>query len=294
MWGGVKGMFFAALDVCISMHTVRAIWPPLFLTQLASFQVAHCFHRCRPAVFLATGIFAQFYRYRRVSSPAQRQQTKGVVFGLTISVVGYEGMLLVLPRLGLPHAIFVLVTVTFVYAFLLLVPLSIGYAILHDRLWEISILVNRTLVYGALTACVIDIYVLVVGAFSALFQVSSNLFISLLATGLVAVLVQPLRNRLQRAVNRLVYGERDDPYTVLARLGQRLEATLAPAAVLPTIVETIAQALKLPYAAIALKQDDEFAVVASYGEYHVSNIFSKLQVVNRAQAVLRARQAGMG
>jgi signal transduction histidine kinase len=62
-----------------------------------------------------------------------------------------------------------------------------------------------------------------------------------------------------------MYGDRDEPYRVLSRLGQRLEATLAPEAVLPTIVEAIAQALKLPYAAMTLKQDDEFVTVASYG-----------------------------
>ena len=83
-----------------------------------------------------------------------------------------------------------------------------------------------------------------------LFQARGNLAVSLLATGLVAVLFQPLRGRLQRGVNRLMYGERDDPYAVISRLGRRLEATLAPESVLPTVVETIAQALKLPYAAI--------------------------------------------
>jgi signal transduction histidine kinase len=63
-----------------------------------------------------------------------------------------------------------------------------------------------------------------------------------------------------------MYGDRDDPYRVLARLGQRLEATLAPDAVLPTIVETVKDALKLPYTAIALKQDDTFALAAAAGE----------------------------
>jgi signal transduction histidine kinase len=87
----------------------------------------------------------------------------------------------------------------------------------------------------------------------------------LLATGLVAVLFQPLHVRLQRIVNRLIYGERDEPYAVLARLGSRLEATLIPEAVLPTVVQTVAQALKLPYAAITLKQGETFAIAASYG-----------------------------
>lgn len=121
------------------------------------------------------------------------------------------------------------------------------------------------MVYGTLTLCIVGIYVLVVGTLGILFQARGNLLISLVATGLVAVLFQPLRHRLQRSVNRLVYGERDDPYAVLSRLGQRLEATLAPESVLPTIVETVAQALKLPYAAISMKYDDEATLAASYG-----------------------------
>jgi signal transduction histidine kinase len=79
------------------------------------------------------------------------------------------------------------------------------------------------------------------------------------------VLFQPLRSRLQRGVNRLMYGERDDPYAVTSRLGRRLEATLAPEAVLPTVVETIAQALKLPYAAILLKDDNGYRTPVAYG-----------------------------
>jgi signal transduction histidine kinase len=82
----------------------------------------------------------------------------------------------------------------------------------------------------------------------------------------VAVLFQPLRDRLQRGVNRLMYGERDDPYAVVSRLGQRLEATLAPDAVLPTIVETVKEALKLPYAAIALRGNGAPRVAASVGK----------------------------
>jgi signal transduction histidine kinase len=89
--------------------------------------------------------------------------------------------------------------------------------------------------------------------------------ISLVATGLVAVLFHPLRAVLQRGVNRLLYGQRDEPYTVITRLSQRLEGTLAPDVVLSTIVETVAQALKLPYVAILLRQQEGFALAASSG-----------------------------
>jgi signal transduction histidine kinase len=148
---------------------------------------------------------------------------------------------------------------------LLVVPLFTYIAIVRYRLYDIDVVINRTLVYGALSACVVGIYVLAVVALGALFQARGNLAVSLLATGLVAVLFQPLRSRLQRSVNRLMYGERDDPYAVVSRLGRRLEATLAPEVVLPTLVETIAQALKLPYASILLKEGEGFRTAAAYG-----------------------------
>jgi signal transduction histidine kinase len=148
---------------------------------------------------------------------------------------------------------------------LLVVPVLTYIAILRYRLYDINVVINRTLVYGSLSACIVGIYVLAVVAFGALFQTRGNIAVSLSATALVAVLFQPLRGRLQRSVNRLMYGERDDPYAVISHLGRRLEAALAPDTVLPTVVETIAQALKLPYAAILLKEGEDFRTAASYG-----------------------------
>ena len=147
----------------------------------------------------------------------------------------------------------------------LLIPLSIGMAILRYQLWDIDLLINRTVVYAALTSCVVALYVVSVGLLASVFQSRGNLPSSLLATVVVAVLFQPLRDRLQRTVNRLMYGERDDPYAVVSRLGRRLEETLVPTAVFPTIVQTVQEALKLPYAAIALKQDDTFPLLAVVG-----------------------------
>jgi signal transduction histidine kinase len=134
-----------------------------------------------------------------------------------------------------------------------------------------------------LTGSVIAIYVLVVGALSELFQLGGNLVISLLATGLVAVLFQPLRARLQRAVNRMMYGERDDPAMVFARLGELLEASASPQETLPGLVRTIAQTLKLPYAAIELGQQGERQVVAAYG--NPSGETTRFALVYQSEAV---------
>jgi hypothetical protein len=219
-------------------------------------------------------IATQIYRYRHVSDRVQRQKIKWVILAITLFllaviavVLGLIPLLILFPSLGVSSTFLQLFSFTrlaLMTGVFLLIPLSFAIAVLRHRLWDIDIILNRTLVYGILTFSVVGLYVLIVGTLGSLFQAQGNLLISLLATGLIAVLFQPLRSRLQRAVNRLMFGERDEPYAVLSRLGQRLEATLAPDAVLPMLTETVAQALKLPYAAIGLLQDGGLTIVASY------------------------------
>ncbi len=131
-------------------------------------------------------------------------------------------------------------------------PSIIGIAIFKYRLYDIDIIINRTLVYGGLSLGIVAVYVVVVGALGALFQAQGSILFALLATGLIAVLFQPVRERLQRGVNRLMFGERDDPYAALSRLGTQLQTADTPEAMLQSVVETIAATLKLPYAAIEL------------------------------------------
>jgi signal transduction histidine kinase len=224
-------------------------------------------------VGMATGVFAQVYRYRRVSGPVQRQQTKWVVFGVSGLVLTFLLSVVLLPALVpalyQPTALGVLWEMVgagiFLFGAFLFLPLSVGLALLRYRLWDIDLLINRTLVYGLLTASVLGLYVLVVGSLGTVVQGQGNLLLSVLAAGLVALLFHPLRERLQRGVNHLLYGQRDEPYVVLSRLGQRLEATLAPESVLPAIVETVAQALKLPYTAVSVKQGEAFRLAAASG-----------------------------
>ncbi len=269
---------------CALLYAVYWVVWIFFLGGLASGPPGYLF-----LLFLLTAVIAQVYRYRSVSTRAERQQTKWVVFGFALAILLFIFTQLIFfllpPNLNNSPVVNYLLGGGSVYLSFMLIPIFIGIAILRAQLFDIDLIIKRTLVYGILTACVVGIYVLVVGYLGALFHTGSNLVISLLATGLVAVLFQPLRGLLQRAVNRLLYGQRDEPYRVISRLGQRLEATVAPDAALSVIVETVAQALKLPYAAIslksiaatnsvlaseaemqgsALKQDEEFAIAASY------------------------------
>ncbi len=151
------------------------------------------------------------------------------------------------------------------------VPIAATIAILRYRLFDIDRVINRTLLYGLLTACVIGIYVLTVGGIGAFVDAQQgDLGLSLLATGVVAVSFGPLRDRLQRSIDRLVYGERADPYRTLAMLGRRLEQSQAVDAVLPTVAATVADALGVPYAAVQVSRGSElgrgqFQTAAEHG-----------------------------
>src|SRR5688572_15574210 len=183
-------------------------------------------------------------RFRRAQG-VERQQMKWLTFaGSAVGATFLVGPIL----WSIPELSSTVWSALFLCS-VLSIPISVGIAILKYRLYDIDILINRTLVYGTLIVIVTGLYIILVGMVGVLFQSVDNSFLVILATGLIAVLFQPLRQRLQRGVNRLMYGERDDPYAVLSRLGQRLEAAFAPETILPTLVETIAQSLKLPYVA---------------------------------------------
>lgn len=253
-------------------------WPPLLVASLFL------------SLVLAAG-FAQLYRYRCVSTTIQRQQTKWVLFGMLLGTFVDAANLLpllvfpVLTQSSAAHTLYaVLSAVTFPLIFLL-IPITMGVAMLRYRLWDIDLLINRTLVYGLLSASIIGLSLLVVVGLGTLFSTVGNLLISLFATGLIAILVQPLRQRLQRAINHLMFGERDDPYRVLSRLGGRLEMTLAIDALLPTIVETVAQTLKLPYVAITFKQQGEDILVASTGQTRERAALVSIPLVSQTEQV---------
>ncbi len=270
-----------------------------------------------------TWFFSQVYRYRRASNAIERQQTKWVVFAVVVltvfaavsSFIGafVPGYNLTIEEQPNPQSFAYMLAVWLFSPVMMLLPIAIAFSILRYRLWDIDLIISRALVYSALTVIVAGIYIAIVGGLGIIFQGNGVGVISLLATGLVAVIFQPMRDRLQRGVNRLLYGERDDPYAVLSRFGQNLESTLAADSILPAIVETIAHTLKLPYCAITFGDADS-AKAAAFGSptanvihlplSYQSQVVGQLHVAQRApdepfaDAELRllediARQAGV-
>jgi hypothetical protein len=150
----------------------------------------------------------QVYRYARLYTPAQRQQTKWIVgsfaFVTMPLAIAYMAAPALWPSLNTPGSAYRLAYIAVLILSWTPVSLGIGVAILRYRLWDIDVVINRTLVYGTLTASVVGLYVVIVGYLGALLRTGGNLLISLVATGLIAVLFQPLRGWLQRGVTRLL------------------------------------------------------------------------------------------
>lgn len=189
-------------------------------------------------------------------------QVRWFGFGFAVSNLGT--LMFALSVAGLIPERFALVSEALPYNLIFLVCTAV--AILRYRLFDIDVILSRTLVWGGLTASVVGLYALVVGGLGRLLAAQDDVALSLLATGLTAVAFSPLQERLQRFVNRLLYGQWNEPYAVLSDLSQRLGLTPLPASVLPTVARTVAQALKLPYVAVALIQGDETRVVAEAGK----------------------------
>jgi len=168
---------------------------------------------------------AQVYRYVRVSGPVERQQTKWVVFGFTVTTL--VGVLpgLLFPTLSQPGSLFEVINETVFTVISLLLPLSIGFAMLHSRLWEIDILINRTLVYGMLTATLALLYLGLVFASQFLLRgmINQDSPLAIVASTLViAALFQPLRRRIQAIIDRRFYRRKYDAAKTLAAFSATL------------------------------------------------------------------------
>jgi signal transduction histidine kinase len=192
------------------------------------------------AVAAACSVASVLVRFRR-GSQQERQQLKWLAYAMAVVLLGFG--------LGWVPVTTPLAEVLLLGA-ITCIPVAMGIAILKHGLFDIDLLINRTLVYAVLTVLLGGAYLGVVAAARLLLQGRATAGVSVAATALVAVLFAPARSWLQGRADRLLYGDRHDPHAALSRLGRRLEATMQPEAVLPSLVATVAESLRLPYVAV--------------------------------------------
>src|SRR5437660_2629063 len=168
----------------------------------------------------------QIYRYRRVSTFRERQQTKWVVFGLAMALGGFalfliSVILFLLPELMNSPVAGTLIPTTVTDGLLLFIPISIAIAILRSQLYDIDTIINKTLVYGSLTVLLAALYVgLIVGLESLAGvmsrQGSQQPVVLVVSTLAIAALFQPLRSSIQRVIDRRFYRRKYDAAKTLA------------------------------------------------------------------------------
>ena len=180
-------------------------------------------------------------RRRSRASAIVRQQLKWFLFAcafilFTGFVPHFASVVITFP----PDVTFV-ISAFFIASFIL-VPVAAGFAILRYRLYDIDVVISRTLVYGSLAVFITAVYVGVVVGIGTLIGSGGqpNLVLSIVATAIVAVAFQPVRERLQKVANRLVYGKRATPYEVLSQFSERVAETYAAEEALPKMARILA------------------------------------------------------
>jgi signal transduction histidine kinase len=189
-------------------------------------------------VVLIVAAVAPFSRMRR-SQGDERQQLKWIAYAVLVTAV----LLLPVSTLAgsiLPSWVF---DAAIVLGFGVALPVAAGVAILKHRLYDIDIVISRTLVYGSLAVFITAVYVGIAVGIGALIGGGGkpNLGLSIVATAIVAVGFQPVRERVQRVANRLVYGKRATPYEVLSQFSERVAESYAVDDVMPRMARVLAE-----------------------------------------------------
>jgi hypothetical protein len=179
-------------------------------------------------VYLVSLVLAQAYRYRWVSTPVHRRQTKWVIFGAAVALLGFAGTIALgnlVPALRYAGPLAQMIGTTLLEGFMLLIPLSIGVAMVRSRLYDIDVVINRALVYGSLTITLVALYfggIVVLQRFFVLLTGQRSTIAVVASTLAIAALFNPLHRRIQAFIDRRFYRRKYDARKTLAVFSTKL------------------------------------------------------------------------
>ena len=210
-------------------------------------------------------VVSLFVRFRRADGD-ERQQLRWLAAAGGLAVVGF----LLSGIVELTHApdwVGNIVWGIFLLSLAIGIPFAVTIAILKYHLYEIDVVISKTIVYALLAAFIGGVYVAIVVGVSALIPIGADSpLLSIAATGIVALTFQPARDRVQRFANRIVYGQRSTPYEVLTRFSDRIGNTYANDDVLPRTARVIAEGVNAERTTIWLHLADELRPSAGWPE----------------------------
>ena len=217
-----------------------------------------------PLVVYGAIISSQIYRYRRVSTPVQRQQTKWIILGVAAAIGVAIGVLAIgafIPSSGASNNLGAAILFITIWPIaLLLIPLSIGFSILRYRLYDIDVLINRTLVYGSLTALLALLYFGLIVALQSLFQGmfhQNNAVAIVVSTLVIAALFQPLRRRLQAIIDRRFYRRKYDAAKTVEAFSATLRNEVDLTQLSEHLITVVQETMQPAHVSLWLRKDEQ-------------------------------------
>jgi hypothetical protein len=212
-------------------------------------------------LFVSTIIVLQVYRYRRASTPIQRQQTKWAIAGLLAVLIANQVFWLPSGFTPLGETLYMPTSFLFYQVVILALPITFFIAIQRHRLYGIDTIINRTLVYGSVTLLLAAVYVGCIVAFQAVSQSvlhapggANNPLSIVISTLLIAALFQPLRRRIQRGVDRRFYRTKYDARKAVETFGTTLRQELDLEAFNEQLVAVVQQTMEPAHISLWLKE----------------------------------------
>jgi hypothetical protein len=257
-WTPIVAVVFLLFQIPSDLFPEDPTSRPTFLNTAVTIVGAFVFFGC-VTIMLAS----QVYRYRRVSGPEQRRQTRWVVFGTTLAIatllVAYASVFL---ATGDPQdsALLLLVVGSVIPLVVLLIPLSVFVAIFRSGLFDIDLVINRALVYGTLTASLALVYL---GAVAGLQRIvsplagESNQLVVVASTLLIAALFNPLRRRIQHVIDRRFYRRKYDAAKTLQAFSAKLRNETNLDSLSDELVGVVRETMQPQHASLWLRRPED-------------------------------------
>ncbi len=221
-----------------------------------------------------TIIGAQAYRYQRIAEPTQKQQTKWVVFGVTLTaiiMVLYVTPLVFVPAViqpGYTRLMYILIGGPVFTLAMLLVPLSFAFSIMRYGLWEVDTIINRSVVYVSLTALMGLAFALQVIVLQWLFHallpgIQESEFVLVVSTLVTAVLINPVRQRIQTFIDQRFYRGKIDLAQELTEFSREIRTIIDLSELLDVLIHRMIDLWHVSHGAMFLRGPD--------GQFHIAH-----------------------